>query len=528
MQKKMAKPSQKLAESLERLKALQDSGIAAVRASQLSRTHRERLQKHGFLKEVMKGWYLPSSPFDERGEITVWYASFWEFCVSYLIERFGKDWCIAPEQSLSLHSGNRTVPTQLPIRSPRGGNKPTHLLHNTSIFDMRATMPEPKDTVELEGLRLYSPSAALVAVSAVYFRRQSNDARIALAMVTDASEILTHLLEGGNSVVAGRLAGAFRNIGRDHIADNIVKTMETAGYTVRESDPFETHLDFSLTGMETSPYPGRIRLLWQTMRDGIIGNFPDSPDQPNDGNAYLKHVEDTYIADAYHSLSIEGYRVSPELIVRVRSGKWNPDSEDDRNHRNAMAALGYYLAFQSVKEGIRDTLKNGNPGMVVERDHGDWYRALFAPSVTAGILGVGDLAGFRNHQVFIRRSNHIPLPPAAVRATMPAFFELLQKESDPAVRVVLGHFVFVYIHPYMDGNGRMARFLMNVMLAGGGYPWTVVPVDRRDDYMTVLEHASVRHDIAPFCTFLGELVGESMVGKTATGPPAHPVAGPAG
>jgi hypothetical protein len=36
------------------------------------------------------------------------------------------------------------------------------------------------------------------------------------------------------------------------------------------------------------------------------------------------------------------------------------------------------------------------------------------------------------------------------------------------VRVVLGHFIFVYIHPYMDGNGRMGRFLMNVMLAGGG------------------------------------------------------------
>lgn len=52
---------------------------------------------------------------------------------------------------------------------------------------------------------------------------------------------------------------------------------------------------------------------------------------------------------------------------------------------------------------------------------------------------------------------------------MPAFFDLLVQEADPAVRVVLGHFIFVYIHPYMDGNGRMARLLMNTMMAAGGY-----------------------------------------------------------
>jgi Fic family protein len=74
----------------------------------------------------------------------------------------------------------------------------------------------------------------------------------------------------------------------------------------------------------------------------------------------------------------------------------------------------------------------------------------------------------------------------AVRDCMPAFFELLHEEPEPAVRIVLGHFVFVYIHPYMDGNGRIGRFLMNVMLAAGGYSWTVIPVERRNEYMGAL------------------------------------------
>jgi len=74
------------------------------------------------------------------------------------------------------------------------------------------------------------------------------------------------------------------------------------------------------------------------------------------------------------------------------------------------------------------------------------------------------------------------------------------------VRVVLGHFMFVYIHPYMDGNGRLGGFLMNVMMASSGYPWTVVPVADRKIYMEALEKASAREDIVPFTNFLAGLV----------------------
>jgi Fic family protein len=66
--------------------------------------------------------------------------------------------------------------------------------------------------------------------------------------------------------------------------------------------------------------------------------------------------------------------------------------------------------------------------------------------------------------------------------------------------------MFVYIHPYFDGNGRMGRFLMNVMMASGGYPWTIVPLERRNEYMAALEQASVAQDIAPFAKLLSSLV----------------------
>ena len=516
----MASPSEKLAQSLEILHGLQNAnGAAPIRAKDMTRTHRERLLAKGFLREVIKGWYIPSRPDEVKGESTSWYASFWRFAAVYLETRFGANWSLAPEPSLSLHTGNWTVPRQLVVRSPKARNKATALPHGTSVLDVRAALPAPADRQEKEGLRLFSLEVALIECSPAFFSSHATDARAALAMVRDASGLLAKLLEGGHTTIAGRLAGSLRNCGRANLADEIVKTMAAAGYNVRETDPFGGGPPMAPLARERSPYVNRIRLMWQTMRGPVIERFPKAPGLPRNAGAYMKRVEEAYVTDAYHSLSIEGYRVSAELIERVRSGAWTPDrSEQDREQRNAMAARGYWQAFQEVQKCIGRVLKGENPGVVAEEDHRTWYREMFAPSVTAGLLKPADLAGYRNVQVYIRQSMHVPLNREAVRDAMPAFFDLLRDESDPAVRVVLGHFVFVYIHPYMDGNGRMGRFLMNLMMAAGGYPWTVIPVGASASYMEALEAASVGEDIRRFADFLAGLVKKAL-----TGAPLPPV-----
>jgi hypothetical protein len=390
----------------------------------------------------------------------------------------------------------------------------TALPYGTSLFDVRAAVPEEKDIEERDGLRLFSLPAALIASSPALFEHNPTDARAALATIRDASEVLNRLLERGHSKIAGRLAGAFRNIGRDRIADDIVNTMRAAGYDVREQDPFASRIELVLPRREVSPYTGRIRLMWQQMRGPVVKRFPASPGRPSNTDAYLKRVQEVYVTDAYHSLSIEGYRVSPALIERVRGGACNPEAnEQDREQRNALAARGYWLAFQTVQKSLRRVLRGENPGAVADEGHSAWYREMFAPSVTAGLLRAADLAGYRNAPVYIRRSMHVPPNSEAVRDAMPVFFAMLSAESEPSVRVVLGHFMFVYVHPYIDGNGRIGRFLMNVMLAAGGYPWTVVPLERRDAYMVTLEEASVRQNIVPFADFLAQLVDEGLRGK---------------
>ena len=511
----MATPAEKLAESLEMLHVLQERGVVAIRSADLSRTHRERLRDNGFLQEVVKGWYIPTHPEEAPGESTTWYATYWPFCAAYLNHRRGDRWCLSPEQSLSLHAENWTVPRQLFIRAENAGNNLLALPHDTSLLDIRAALPNDADIVEKNHLRLYTLPAALVTCSPSYFRQQPTDLRAALSMVRDASEVLEHLLEGGHSTVAGRLAGAFRDIGRERIADDIVETMRTAGYTVRETDPFEAPCTLTFTSRERSPYVSRIRLMWETMREPVIERFPSAPGLPANPAAYLKRIEELYVSDAYHSLSIEGYQVNPELIEHVRAGSWNPDgSEKERNQRNALAARGYWQAYQRVRDAIGRVLEGENPGTVTDAAHGSWYREMFGPSVVAGLLRPADLAGYRNGPVYIRHSMHVPPTPEAVRDAMPTLFALLREEPEPAVRAVLGHFIFVYIHPYIDGNGRMGRFLMNTLLASGGYPWTVIPVDQRAAYMAALERASVSQEIDPFADFLGMLVRKSLADES--------------
>ena len=60
----------------------------------------------------------------------------------------------------------------------------------------------------------------------------------------------------------------------------------------------------------------------------------------------------------------------------------------------------------------------------------------------------------------------------------------------------------MFTHPYPDGNGRMGRFLMNSMMASGGYPWTVIELERRSEYMAALDEASSRENIVPFAEFV--------------------------
>ena len=398
---------------------------------------------------------------------------------------------------------------QTVIYTPRGTNNSLQLLFGTSLYDLKQReIPPDADITARAGIRLFLPEAALIRVPEAFFARNPVEAQLAISSIKDAADLLRRLLNGGHSAVAGRLSGALRRLGRANEADEINSVMKRAGYDIRETDPFVPGQTISAPSRAQAPIAGRLRLMWQACRKPVLQVFPKAPGPPQCTAVYLSFVDDNYQNDAYHSLSIEGYRITPALIERVRTGDWDPhENYADRQSLDALAARGYWQAFQLVRANVAEVIDGANPGNLARAVHRDWYREMFQPCVVAGLVRASSLAGYRNNDaVYLRRSRHAPPRWEVLRDAMPALFDLLENETEPSVRAVLGHFLLGYIHPFPDGNGRIARFLMNVMLASGGYPWTVIRVENRDAYLAALERASVHQDIEPFAQFVANQV----------------------
>ena len=496
----MATPAEKIADALEKMNAAEQDGI--VRASSLTRTYLSRLVKTGFLQPVLRGWYFVTTPAAAAPGSTAWYGHYWSFLKQYLDDRFGDTYCLLPEASLQLLTGVTTIPRQLALMQKKPGQQILKLPLGTSLYIYQDRSNFPKRSALVDGIRVMELTDALQRVPEAYFRSSPDDAALALRLMRDPTPLLRDLLEDGRSVIAGRLAGAFRHVGEENVANRILQTLRSAGYDVREQNPFAAPLPLAPQSARiVSPHVARLRAMWAKHREAVAALFPASPGKPENADAFLTRADESYVQDAYHSLSIEGYRVSPELIERIRRGSFDPKTgaAEDRASADALAARGYLEAFNAVKESVTRIIGGGpDAATVLRADHSLWYQALFAPSVQAGLLPATSLAGYRAGQVYIRGSRHVPLPAHAVSDAMEALFDLIGEEENAAVQAVLGHFLFVFIHPYSDGNGRMARFLMNALFASGGYPWTIVHVENRSRYMTALEAASVEGDIGPF------------------------------
>ena len=357
----MATLQEKLVESLAVLKAWQDGhsdNLVIQGASTLGETHTKRLVDNGYLQMVIKGWYIPSSPGSE-GDSSVWYVSYWSFVTAYLDSKLGEEWSLSPELSLYLYSGKSVIPKQLIVRSPKASNNILSLPFGTSILDIKASVPESVVKEPRYGVRQYPLTLALLLASPDFYRRQSLEARTCLAMVRDVSAITAAAIEGGHSTRAGRVAGALRSIGREEMADSLLTTMRQIGYEVTEENPFEENIRIPATTV--SPYASRIRLMWRKMRQIVISLKESAGIAPREVNLpeILSNMDATYIKDSYNSLSIEGYKVTEELLERVRSGEWDPKKDArDKEQKDALAARGYYQAFNSVKKTIEDIRKD--------------------------------------------------------------------------------------------------------------------------------------------------------------------------
>jgi hypothetical protein len=506
MARTRTKPQQLLTEALRAAKSAARDGI--LKSSALARKHREILVRENYLSEIIGGWYLLTSPAG-WGESTAWFGSFWTFLRHYLSGRFGADgFCLSAESSLNLHAGDTTVPKQIVVLTRKASNTSIDLPHDTSLLLLLDKANFPKEREKREGLWLMRLAYALCRATPAYYAKNPRAIEIALKSPSlSVAEISRTILKYGAFAGGERIIGAYRHLGEAGKGRQIEEDLIATGYKVHVVNPFAEYEPCLRMVRSVSPYAGRIHAMWNGMR-GIVARSMAKPRPLAKGvEEIISDIREKYTADAYNSLSIEGYQVTAELIERIESGRWDPESDvEDRRQRDVLAAKGYQQAFQAVLASVRRVVNRENPGQVFEEELQNWYRRMFAPLVAANLMKATDLAGYRDQLVYIRGARHVPPPKSAVPDCMEKLFELLKNEESPAVAAVLGHFFFVFIHPYMDGNGRIARFLMNLMLIAGGFDWTIIKVDHRDRYLAALEAAATQGDILPLAAFIkGEM-----------------------
>lgn len=223
------------------------------------------------------------------------------------------------------------MPAQVTAVTQAGGTSVVKLPFNTSLLAYPDDHRLPRTHTEIRGLQVWSVAEALCLAGPQYFSNNPREAEIALAMVRDPSELLEVLLSGDAfASSAARLAGALHFVGRQSEGDHIVRVFSQPGPPLRPRNPFGLQQPILAVSRERSPHVLRIRSMWASWRETVIDTFPPAPGVSADAAAYLAKVNERYVADAYNSLSIEGYHVSNELIARVARAGWNPEHDSEQ------------------------------------------------------------------------------------------------------------------------------------------------------------------------------------------------------
>lgn len=166
--------------------------------------------------------------------------------------------------------------------------------------------------------------------------------------------------------------------------------------------------------------------------------------------------------------------------------------------RYTFEALGHAKAY----DFMFTLLKNRT---ITERDILTLHR-LFYENIDREHAGK-----YRDLDVFISGSKYPVTEPGDIRREMDEFFQWIEaerKRMHPVVFAAQLHKRFVFIHPFQDGNGRIARLIMNTALIQDGYLLAVIPPVLRHEYIQLLEKA--HSNALPFQQFIAERVLESQ------------------
>jgi Fic family protein len=484
------------------------------------------LRSGGYVLEVAGGvvWILARPGVDVLPD--AFYPNYWKI-VRVLLDGYAPA-AVERVSAVRLHLEDATPPPVLTVR--QGGNASKRAIELAPGFGLmlRPGEIDPGLTVERRPvgvpIPVDDPAATLLGLPVEFLRDDPEAVALWLKSLVVSRPKLEEAYAGRpRPVVLKRLGGIAREVGNERLAEQIDEVL-VGGYRHRVGRGHTQRgpsfvVPAHVAGLATThqPWLDRQAATFARFRAEIEEEMGEAEASlPRFGrDALLVQAREAKAYDAYHSTTIEGYRIRPEEVSAVISGVM-VGGHDPEEVRSRMAVAGYSKAFESTLATVRDG--EGDVEITDALVQG-LYIDLFSPSVDAGIVSPELLRGWRTEPAYLRGHVYVPPGPEKLPRLMRQYEDLVNGVAGhPLVRAILAHLEFVTTHPYPDGNGRLARLLMNVALLGGGLPWVTIRNDDRPPYFAALHAAQVEGNPLPFARLVlryAETAAERMAARSS-------------
>jgi len=213
----------------------------------------------------------------------------------------------------------------------------------------------------------------------------------------------------------------------------------------------------------------------------------------------IKNLEEWFrIELTYTSNAIEGNTLTRQETALVVDEGITVQGKSLEEH---LEAINLAKAFDFIKTLTTKTKKDITNGLVL-----GIHRIILDK--------IDDVNSGRFRTVAVRLKGSETILPNAVKVPelMNEFIDWLQNNNldHPIKMAVDAHFKFVSIHPFVDGNGRTARLLMNLILMQGGYPPVIVRKEDREEYIKSLEKGQTKKDLDGYYKFMFDSLDRSL------------------
>ncbi|XP_054741623.1 protein adenylyltransferase Fic [Anastrepha obliqua] len=217
----------------------------------------------------------------------------------------------------------------------------------------------------------------------------------------------------------------------------------------------------------------------------------------HESNAALRRAKkEAYFQHIYHSVGIEGNTMTLAQTRSILETRMAIDGKSIDEHNEI---LGLDLAMKYINASLVNKME------ITLKDILEIHRRVL------GHVDPIEGGEFRRTQVYV--GGHVPPGPGDLAILMQRFEIWVNAEQSvsmhPVKHAALAHYKLVHIHPFIDGNGRTSRLLMNALLMRAGYPPIIIPKQQRHKYYQFLQLAN-EGDIRPFVRFIADCTEKTL------------------